>query len=125
MEALIAILIPLLIQIESGGRVDAIGDNGLAVGILQLHEIYVQDVNRIWGTEYTPQDRYNARKSAEITILYLWYWGKHYERTTGNRATLEVLAKIHNGGCYGYKKKATEKYWEKVERVYNGHRQAQ
>ena len=125
MEALIAILIPLLIQIESGGRVDAVGDNGAAVGILQIHKILVDDVNRIWDTDYTYNDRQDARKSAEMCILYLWHYGQAYERKTGHAANMEVLSRIWNGGPLGYKKKATEKYWEKVERVYNGHRQAQ
>ena len=116
MKALIALLVPLLVAVESGGNPSAIGDNGKAVGILQLHEIYVRDVNRIWGTQYTPEDRYNARKSAEITILYLWHYGKHYERTTGNRATLEVLARIHNSGPFtGSWPKSTDNYVRKVK----------
>ena len=33
-----------------------------------------------------------------------------YERKTGKKASLEVLASIHNGGSNGWKKEATLKY---------------
>ena len=114
---MIAILLPALIFVESGGRADAVGDNGAAVGILQIQLICLEDVNRIWSTNYAANDRYDRRKSAEIAILYLWHYGKAYEQKTGEPASLEVLAKIWNGGPFGYKKEATEKYWKKVERV--------
>ena len=49
MKAILELLIPVLIHVESGGDVNAIGDMGEAVGCLQIHEIMVDDVNRIAG----------------------------------------------------------------------------
>ena len=117
MNNLITILLPALIIIESGGDPLAIGDKGEAVGILQIHKCVVDDVNRVYGTKYSYADRLNAGKSKEICRKYLTYWGKHYERKTGKPATLEILSRIWNGGPSGWQKKATEKYWQKVEKV--------
>ncbi len=117
MDALITLLIPLLIQVESGGRADAVGDNGKAVGILQIHPIVVEDVNRIYQTKYTPADRLNKAKSMNICRLYLKYYGTRYQLKTGKKATLETLCRIWNGGPDGWKKQATIQYWKKVQKA--------
>ena len=117
MNDLIKIIIPLLIQIESGGDPNAIGDKGLAVGILQLHPIYVKDVNLSFSTHYTLEDRFDKQKSIEITTLYLKKYGRAYERATGRKVTPEVLARIHNGGPNGWKKKSTNKYWNRCKKL--------
>jgi len=103
-----------LITVESNGRVDAVGDGGKAIGILQIHNCVVADVNRIYGTSYTPEDRGNQDKSLDIAYLYLKHWGKSYERKTGKQPTTETLARIWNGGPNGWNKTSTEKYWAKV-----------
>jgi soluble lytic murein transglycosylase-like protein len=109
-------LIPLLEAVESGGRPRVVGDGGKAVGVLQLHGIYVQDVNRISGKTFSGADRLDPGRSREMATLYLNYWGRRYERETGKSATPEVLARIHNGGPQGWQKKATLPYWRKVQR---------
>ena len=66
----------LLITLESGGDCSAIGDNGRAVGCLQIHEIYVHDVNRIYKTKYRwPEDCYDLGKSIDISREYLEHYG--------------------------------------------------
>lgn len=101
---------------ESGCKSDAIGDNGKAVGILQLHKVYVDDANRIVGyKKYSYNDRYDVRKSEEMTRIVLTYYGKHYERKTGKRCTDEVLARTHNRGFSQWNDKLGEKYWNKVK----------
>lgn len=117
MDKLIIALLPLLIQVESGGNNAAIGDNGNAVGCLQMWKICVDDVNRISGKHYTYKDRYDRQKSLEMAQIYLTHYGKHYEKKTGHKANMEVLARLFNGGPAGYKKKSTIKYWKKVERL--------
>jgi len=112
---LITILLTALIQVESGGQADAVGDNGRAVGILQIHKITVDDVNRIYKTNYTYKDRYSPKLSKEIASKYLLYWGNRYAKKHGT-VNIMVLAKIHNGGPRGYQKKATVKYWLKVRK---------
>lgn len=118
MDALLTILIPLLIQVESSGNPNAIGDGGKAVGILQIHPVVVEDVNRIYQTKYTEKDRLNKAKSMSICRLYLKYYGTRYQLKTGKKADIEVLSRIWNGGPDGWKKQSTIKYWEKVKGLY-------
>jgi hypothetical protein len=101
-------LIPALIQVESGGEYRAVGDHGKAVGILQIHAEYVQDVNRIAGTHYTLRDRLDRQKSIDMTRIYLAHYGKG--------KTIEQTARVHNGGPAGHKKQSTVKYWNKVRK---------
>lgn len=109
-------LLHALKMAESGCKSDAIGDNGKAVGILQLHKVYVDDVNRIVGyNKYSYNDRYDVRKSEEMTRIVLTHYGKHYERKTGKRCTDEVLARIHNRGYSQWDDKLGERYWNKVK----------
>ena len=100
-------LIQALIQVESGGDCQAVGDSGQAIGVLQIHPIMVKEVNRILGKDkYTLQDRYSRAKSIEMANIYLNYYG----------GTTEERARKWNGGPNGHRKKATEKYWAKVKR---------
>lgn len=111
-------LIYALIAVESGGKDDAIGDGGKAVGCLQIHEILVEDVNRIidikgkGGLRFTAKDRINRESSIAMCRIYL----EHYTSPMNlpHRPTLEDMARIWNGGPMGWKKPATVKYWEKV-----------
>ena len=102
--------------IESNCDDAAVGDGGEAVGRYQIHKIYVDDVNRIAGTSYSYDDRYDPVKSKQMVIIYLTHYGDFYTRVTGKTPTAEVLARIHNGGPYGYRKKETTKYWNKVKK---------
>lgn len=112
-----AALINALIRVESRGNAAAIGDAGKAVGILQIHRIYVRDVNNILGRrKYSYEDRKDPSKSVCMTVVYLKHYGRSYERQTGNPATFEVLARIHNGGPEGWRKPATKTYWLKVKK---------
>ena len=106
---MLKLLILALIMVESGGDPNAIGDKGLAVGVLQIHPIMVRDVNRILGKDkYSLDDRYDRDKSIQMCKVYLTHYGK--DKTT------EQLARIWNGGPRGHLKEATKKYWIKVRR---------
>ena len=107
-------LLSSIITVESNGRVDAVGDGGKAIGILQIHACVIVDVNRVHGTSFSLDDRENPDKSLDIAYLYLSHWGKSYQRKTGNAPTTETLSRIWNGGPNGWKKEATVKYWNKV-----------
>ena len=120
MNALLIILLPALIAIESNGKNDAIGDNGKAVGCLQIHMIYLRDVNRIAKTKYKDADRLDRKKSLEMATIYLTHYAKRYSRITGKIPTLEVISRMHNGGLNGWKKEATKKYWLKVKKHLQG-----
>lgn len=102
-------LIDAIIQVESGGNPYAIGDNGYAVGILQIHPIMVRDVNRIVGYDkYDLNDRYDINKSKEM----FWIYTNHYSKDETN----EIIARRWNGGPRGDKKESTVQYWNKVKK---------
>ena len=120
---------------ESEGDQVAEGDNGKAVGAYQLHKIYVDDVNRIIkmqtddivgnhnylpSKQFSYEDRWDKAKSREMVVIYL----NHYEQLSQkikpfsvpeNMLVWERMARIHNGGPDGWRKKSTEKYWEKIK----------
>ena len=101
-----------IIQVESGGNVNAKGDGGKAIGPLQIHKVVVDDVNRRYGTSYTYDDRKSLVKSKEICRKYLLMWG-------GKHATDERYARIWNGGPRWNRKVVTREntriYWGKVK----------
>lgn len=109
-------LINALITVESNGNVSAIGDNGNAVGVLQIWPSVIKDVNGVSKTKYTNSDRKSKAKSIAICKAYLNRYGRVYQKKTGKIPTNEVYARIWNGGPTGYKKSATIKYWDKVSR---------
>ena len=84
---------------------------------LQIREICIADVNRIYGTSYTMHDAYDKQTSEEIALLYLTYWGKEYTRNTGKIPSYEQYARIWNGGPKGWKKASTLDYWKKVHKL--------
>lgn len=102
-------LIDALVHVESKGEVHAVGDNGRAVGPLQIHKEVVDDVNKAYGTTYTYADRKSLDKSREICRKYLLLHA-------GHKASNEKYARIWNGGPGGHKKRKTRKYWVKVKR---------
>lgn len=102
-------LIDALIHVESKGKVHAIGDNGRAVGCLQIHKGVIEDVNRAYNTSYKYSDRKSIEKSREICHTYLILHG-------GRNATNEKYARIWNGGPNGHRKRSTRPYWHRVRR---------
>lgn len=101
-----------------------------AIGAYQIHKIYVRDCNQIasgnssWASDnrYTYDDRWNRDKSREMTWLYIDYYSKKV--INSDPALLnccpqikwfEIMARIHQGGPQGYKKKSTKPYWAKVK----------
>ncbi len=109
-------LLNAIAKVESNCNDNIVGDNGKAFGRYQIHKIYVADVNRVCFTKYTHKDCFDSYKAKKIVTLYLTHYGRLYEYNTGKKATNEVLARIHNGGCFGYKKQSTIKYWNKVKK---------
>jgi len=108
-------LIAILIQIESGGNDLAVGDDGKALGCLQIHEAYVKDVNKIWGTDYKHTDAFDRKLATEMFIFYTSWYAIKMEDKTGRKTTFEDLARIHNGGPNGWQKESTKPYWNKVK----------
>jgi len=102
-------LITALIAVESSGNDLAIGDQGRAVGPLQIHRAVVQDVNRITGGHYRWEAMTNRVQARAVCEAYLTHYGK-------GKST-EDQARIWNAGPQGHKKKqATQAYWNKVRK---------
>lgn len=87
--------------------------NARAHGPYQLHNAYVEDVNRFAGTNYTPEDRLNEDTARQITIQNLTHYGNRQGVTPSN----EVFARIHNGGPNGHRNPNTIPYWNRVQAV--------
>jgi hypothetical protein len=107
-----------LIRVENPGRdVNAVGDKHLthkAYGILQIRQPYLDDVNKIAGTSYTIEDMKDPAKARWAAKVYLNHYGERYQRKTGNEPTLQVYARIHNGGPNGWRKASTNNYVRKI-----------
>jgi hypothetical protein len=101
-------LISALIIVESSGNDRAIGDQGRAIGCLQIHKAVVADVNKFTGSHYRHQDMTNRAQARAVCDAYL----KHY----GKNCSTEQLARRWNGGPTGDRKPATEAYWAKVKK---------
>ena len=100
-------LITALIAVESNGNDFAIGDNGRALGPLQIHKAVVLDVNRVTGSRHRWEDMTNRVLARKVCQAYLERYGKG--------CTTEQLARKWNGGPSGDRKPATLGYWRKVE----------
>lgn len=114
-------LVDALIQVESGGSDNAIGDKHLtdkAYGCLQIRKPCVDDVNKVFGTNYKAQDCLGNRQiSLYIFDRYMELYA--VERKLGRPVTDEDRARIWNGGPTGWKRDSTIPYWEKVEKLLN------
>ena len=101
-------LISALIIVESSNNDLAVGDQGKAIGCLQIHKAVVLDVNRITGSNYRHSEMTNRVAARAVCEAYLKAYGKG--------ATTEQLARRWNGGPTGDRKSATEAYWAKVKK---------
>ena len=102
-------LISALIVVESSGNDLAVGDQGKAIGCLQIHKAVVADVNKFTGSHYQWQQMTNRVAARAVCQAYLEHYGKN--------KTTEEQARIWNGGPQGHhKKQATEAYWNKVRK---------
>lgn len=108
----------IVAQIESSNIATAVGDGGKAYGILQIHKICVDDINRIYGTSFLHHDAFDVCKSKEMFVLYLQAGIKRYVRLYNRQPTEEEVVRMWNGGIYqGYKRKSTIKYYRKYNNL--------
>jgi len=110
-------LIQALIQVESRGKKNCVGDKHLiipSIGVLQIRPIMVREVNRILKRQgkdkcYKNKDRYSRVKSIEMFIIWRDFHHKDHDN--------EIIARCWNGGPKGWKRKATLHYWDKVQKA--------
>lgn len=94
-------------HVETSGRLGPIkGDNGAALGPLQIHRAYWQD-SGVLGTYSQCADLAYSRR---VVTAYL----RRYARNAWDRGDAMSLARVHNGGPMGHKKRATLAYARKV-----------
>lgn len=109
MTNIVLVTIAILIQVESDGFNNRIGDHGRAVGILQMHTHMVDEVNRIYKTHYKYEDRYDPWKSQEMAVKWLEWAQKRYKINDP-----EKLAYRWNKPKHG---KVSSKYVRRVKEV--------
>ena len=102
-------LLDAIEQVESGGKVNAVGDNGRAIGPFQIHRVYWQDAVEHSGIGGTYADCRNEEYARKVVRAYM-------ARYAPKDASDEVFARIHNGGPKGHNKSATKVYWVKVRK---------
>lgn len=120
-------LIDALVRVESRGNASAIGDNGKAYGILQIHQSTVADANRIAGTQFTHAEMFDPTKARAVAQIVLNHYSAHILKTTGRTATSKELAFIWNGGGDAWKRATTPRgdskqrnlntYWNRVSKA--------
>lgn len=101
-------LIPALIRHESNGNAKAIGDQGRAWGILQIHSEMAVECSRLSGKKFTHKDAFNPQKAKEMCRIFL----NHY---SDENTSIEDMARMWNGGPRGDHKWKTVNYWNMVK----------
>jgi len=106
-------LVQAIILVESSGKDDAVGDNGSAIGCLQIWKPYWVDATERSNIGGVYRDCFKRGYAVRVFDAYMKRYAKE-AWTDPSKFDAEKVARIHNGGPKGYKKKATEKYWKKV-----------
>ena len=101
--------------VESNNNPDAVGDNGNAIGVYQIWEDYHTDACMAGNLSGEYLDCYDPVYAENVVVEYM----KRYatKRRLGV-VTPEKIARMHNGGPNGWKIGATDKYWAKVEPIF-------
>ena len=107
-------IVSILKQVESLGDTKAVGDGGKAYGVLQIHKVYVKEVNNRYGTTYTHEEMFDEICAEEVFYLYMRYASRRFKKLYKRSPTEEEVVRMHNGGMYqGHKIGATVKYYKK------------
>lgn len=96
-------------SVESGLDPFAVGDNGKAAGMLQMHSAIIRDVNRVHPTLMFqwPGDAGDPNAALIIMQLYMQHYGAK---------DIEDAARLWNGGP---RRRANEDYVSRVVAIYN------
>jgi hypothetical protein len=105
----------VLKHVETNNRPDAIGDNGKAYGVLQIHKVAIIDVNRYYGTNYRHQDAFDVVCAEEIFNLYIGLGITLFRNRNRCRSPTEQdMVRMWNGGIYsGHRRDTTIKYYNR------------
>lgn len=109
--------------IESTHNPKAVSKDG-SVGIVQIKSVMVKEVNRICQIKgiqmkFTLADRKNKEKSKRMFWIYQKFYNPKINYNDISEKEMELIARKWNGGPKGHEKKATKKYWNKVNKRIN------
>lgn len=101
--------------VESTNRPNAIGDDGRAVGLLQIHKIVVDDVNRAAGRRrFSYEDRRDPEKSK---LIFAAYCAMYAHLRPKNMSREEFAARLWRRGPGKFRDQHGTIYWNKVRRA--------
>lgn len=97
------------------------GDKGRSIGPFQISFGYYTDALGFPDGHFAQwADVRDARIASEAVRRYmLKYCPKRLARAQAGMATMkdaEVIARIHNGGPQGWRRRSTDRYWAKVKK---------
>ena len=114
-------------MVEASGKKENVpsGDNGKAIGPLQIHKIYWTDAMEFNGwkndrfkidnTEYSQCQEWAYSK--KVVDAYMTRYAPDSWSDSMELRHVRWVARIHNGGPSGNDKRATEEYSNKVIRI--------
>lgn len=111
------LFLKILARVESGGKTNAIGDGGKAIGIYQIHYSYWKDAidfNKSIKGKY--EDCFNSEYAGKIVNNYILRYCKSN--------SYEDWARLHNGGWNhknktGKAKENLNNYWARFNKELN------
>jgi hypothetical protein len=104
-------LLDAMYTVESSRGKVLVGDGGKAIGPYQIWYSYWQD-----AVEYDPSigGVYRDCMDKAYSERIVWaYWCRYAPQG----ASIQDLARIHNGGSRGYKNPKTLKYWDRIKKA--------
>ena len=100
------LLLDAIAQVESNGNATAVGDDGKALGMYQIHRAYWKDGTRLLDVAWEYAHATDPEKARTVVRAYLLHYGR-------GKSLLD-MARIHNGGPRGHRKQATLKYARRI-----------
>ena len=93
-------------EVPSNSSPYIVGDNGAAYGHYQIHEVMVEDYNRITDSKASHLEAFDPEASERIAYAVLSHYAKHIH-SNGITPTVDHMLFIWNGGGGA---------WRRVER---------
>ena len=100
-------LFAAVVAVESNGRADAVGDHGLARGLIQAHRAAWREGCEALGVRWSYTT--GVKDAAKCRAVFYAYTGRYGARTAEQRA------RTWNGGPAGARSAATLGYWRRVK----------
>lgn len=114
MTNIVSVALALILAIESNnGKHSHPGDGGRALGHYQMWPIAVEEVNRVYHTDYTLSDRSDPVKAKEMCEMTMNY---HYSRGVTNVVNLACRWRNPRGNAPQWHRNKIKKALEKLRK---------